>query len=90
MQKLMAEPYIIRCFNNEQQDHKKVALESRRKEFEIKIENEAERQNHRVVVESTIKAQKEKEKRMMNKIRETVEQADKRLEERINNRKMRL
>jgi len=50
MQKLMAEPYIIRCFSNEQQDQKKVALESKRKEFEIKIESEAERQNHRVVV----------------------------------------
>jgi hypothetical protein len=32
MQKLMAEPYVIRCFNNEQ-DNKKSALDSRRKEM---------------------------------------------------------
>ncbi len=49
MQKLMSEPYIIRCFNN-QYDSKRSALEDRRKILEQKIEQEAERQNHKKIV----------------------------------------
>jgi hypothetical protein len=33
MQKLMAEPYIIRCFSNTQQDYRKSVLENRRKDL---------------------------------------------------------
>ena len=71
MQKLMSEPFIIRCFNN-QQDRKKAVLESRRKDLEIKIEKEAERQNHRVIVEKAIQVQNEKEERMRTKVRDNV------------------
>lgn len=56
MQKLMSEPYIIRCFNN-QHDSKRSALEDRRKILEQKIEQEAERQNHKKIVEKAIQVQ---------------------------------
>jgi hypothetical protein len=85
MQKLMAEPYVIRCFNHNQ-DQKKSALDSRRKDLEQKIEKEVERQNHRKVVQQVILAQEEKEKKMMNKVKEIVEQSHKNLEDRIRKR----
>lgn len=59
MQKLMSEPYITRFFSN-QTENRQSALEGRRKQFELTIEKEAERQNHRAIVENTIRAQAEK------------------------------
>jgi hypothetical protein len=85
MQKLMSEPYIIRCFNN-QYEHKRDALENKRKELEQRVQQEAERQNHRKVVEQVLTAQEQKERRIKEKINEIVMESDKKLQERIKKR----
>jgi hypothetical protein len=82
MQKLMAEPYVIRCFNNSSQESGKGVMESRRKELEQRLEKEVERHNHRRVLEQVIVAQEEKEQRMKEKVRQILEQSNTNLEER--------
>lgn len=74
----MSEPYIIRCFNN-QLSNKKGALENKRKELEQKIQQEAERQNHKKVVEQAISAQEEKEKKIIKKLKEIQDQSERKL-----------
>jgi rubrerythrin len=86
MQKLMAEPYVIRCFNATSDDNKKNSLEARRKELEQRLEKEVERQNHRKVLQQAISAQEQKEEKMMNKVKEIVELSNRKLEDRIRRR----
>lgn len=81
----MAQPYVIRCFNNNN-DHKKIALESRRKQMQQKLEKQVERQNHKKVVQQVIVAQEAKEKKIMNKVKELVDESHRHLQERIKKR----
>ena len=64
----MREPFITRCFNNQVDNHKDV-LENRRKEIELRVEQESEKQSHKKVLEQAIKAQEIKEQSVREKIK---------------------
>lgn len=82
----MAEPYVIRAFNNKH-NNTEGKYEHKRKELEQRLEKETERTNHHKVLEQALIAQNQKEEKMKNKIKEVLEDSEKRLSDRRKRRK---